>query len=139
MSPKTKTPPPTPLAVANLALTAARVMRGEWIQLLASGSVSVADLLVTAAGADGAPLRRLRLVQVLAAQEDWSMERAQSVVSMTVRGAQSRSEPKRPVTVGWLIDPRSGGRRLRSFAEAMASLDADHLDRFPYRPLAVAQ
>lgn len=135
----TKSPPPTPLDVANLALTAARLVRGEWLHLLATGSVAVADLLVAAAEVDGAPLRKLRLAQVLASQEDWSLERARHVVEMTVRNTPGRSKPKRQVTVGWLLDPMSDGRRLRAFAEAMASLDADHLDRFPYQALAVAR
>ena len=72
-------PPNTPLSVANVALTEARVMRGEWLQLLASGSVTVTDLLVAAADGEGSPLRRLRLEQVLAAQEEWSIERARTV------------------------------------------------------------
>ena len=132
-------PPNTPLSVANVALTEARVMRGEWLQLLASGSVTVTDLLVAAADGEGSPLRRLRLEQVLAAQEEWSIERARTVVDMTVRDSGNRSKPKGPPTVGWLLDPRSDGRRVSAFAAAMASLEFNRLDRFPFRPLAVAK
>jgi len=120
------------LDVARQALAEARRMRGEWIYSVSTGMLEIVDLLNFAATPEGRPLRRIRLVQALAAQPDWTMERAASTTKLTVELAGGRQLSRRPVTVAWVIDPRSARRRIESLACALTTARRPELVGFPF-------
>lgn len=109
-----------PLAQANAAKANARKMRGEWLVLINQGVFSPHDLFQEAATHAGRPLRRLTLRQVLSAQADCSDERALRLVKKICSTLRlDPAPPPRDLTVGWLLDTRTGGTRILAYLDAI--------------------
>lgn len=104
--------------VAQAAAAAARRVRAEWLLAVAGGLVTPTDVLRAATGQDGGPLLRLRLSQLLRAQDGWGTARVRRVVDRIAELAAASVPPAR-MTVGWLLDPRAGGRRWLMWCEVM--------------------
>ncbi|WP_375000186.1 hypothetical protein [Aeromicrobium sp. CTD01-1L150] len=124
-------PPQVPLERANAARQSAQRYRAEWLVAIASEVIDVHDLIVHASAEEGAPLRKLRLRQVLMAKPAWGPVVADQ---MLARLGEIVETGRAPLTVGWLIDSRTAGRRL------LAWLDVNHprgapTPNFPYMPL----
>lgn len=105
--------------------------RNEWLVSIDAGVVTVPDLLRAATTESGRALRKLGLRQVLESQPGFSRAQAERVLdhTRTLLGA----EPDLRLTVAWLIDPRTGGRRLQAWADALQQRDLPWTG-FPYAP-----
>ncbi len=113
-----RTPPAVPLAVANISRSQANNLRAEWLIGLATDLLTVLDLLAHATTPDGRPLRRISLLQLLTAQVGCGQVRAMATLHQ-LRALLRCSTPYTAMTIGWLLDNRTSGRRLLAFATAM--------------------
>jgi hypothetical protein len=116
--------------LAGARRSASRV-RAEWLMLVNDETVTPADLLNEAARADARPLLRLSLRQVLLAQPAWGRKRTEAVIGHISSIFGGRIEG-RQITVGWLLDPRAGGRRFHAWLDAHQPKTRPPWPGFPY-------
>lgn len=84
----------------------------------APAPATVGTVLEAVAEQENRPLLRLRLRMLLRYQPGWGAVRADQVIDhvLSVTGAKL---DRRLVTVGWLLDPRAGGRRFTAWIDAL--------------------
>lgn len=118
------TDPAQRATVADLvrARAASDALRGEWIADLRTGASSVFDLLRYLDAEPDSPLRHIRLTTATAAHLEGTgragvKARAKRVVARTLRVAEASPDTK--PTIGWVLDGRSGRRRLHSYVDAL--------------------
>lgn len=119
-----------PIENARDALSAARRLRSEHLVALAEGTVTISDVVDTAITEDGAPLRRISLRQLHLSQAGWGERRTARLLSAIADRLGSTDHP-RDMTVAWLIDPRSGGRRYLIWLDAQQAKDNKPWTGFP--------
>ncbi|MGK3708773.1 hypothetical protein [Arthrobacter sp. IK3] len=92
---------------------------------------TVADVLAASAMKENRPLLRLRLTILLRYQPGWGRLRAEGVVDhvLSVTGAKL---DRRLVNVGWLLDPRAGGRRYAAWLDALQPKKDPPWSGFPH-------
>lgn len=124
-------PPFTPVEELNRARRSASLFRAEWLMLIHGELVTPGDLLQESSRTESASLLKLSLRQVLLAQPGWGRVRTDAMTShiMSVTGV---SVEQRKLTIGWVLDPRSGGRRFAAWLDAIATKDAPPWAGFPY-------
>lgn len=120
-----------PVSVPAAELVAANRVRGEHLLLLASGAMSLGDFFVAAT--DLLPLQRVGLRRVLTTSGLFGVVDAERAVRKMLL-LLGEDVPLRKVTVGWVLDSRTFGRRLVVFADCV------HLEPvvpvgFPFTPL----
>ncbi|MET4143999.1 hypothetical protein ABIB45_000866 [Arthrobacter sp. UYCo732] len=124
--------PPTPtLESANLARRNAAHFRAEWLMLIHDRMVTPGDVLAEAARPEARPLLKLSLRQLLLAQPGWGRTRAGAIIERILSVADAKIE-HRQVTIGWLLDPRAGGRRFAAWLDAFEPRSALGGGGFPY-------
>lgn len=131
--PAAAAPKRPPLLKANVQAAKARLLRAEWLLMVRDGLMTPADLIWEAATAEGRPLRKLRLTQVLAAQPSYSRDRAKRTVARLHDVLELSTEKSAKVTVGWLIDHRAGGRRVLAWLDQTTPRRAPW-PGFPFTP-----
>lgn len=131
--------------IAELARSreAAARHRGEWLTLIADGVSTIDQLFTEAAAPDGRPLLKLSLRQVLLAQPGWGRNRTRAVLEkiLSVAGGrvghvQSANVGHVQPTVSWLLDSRSGGRRVAALLDALEPKKGAPWPGFPFSPQA---
>lgn len=131
-----RTPPAVPLAVANISRTQANSLRAEWLFGVASDYLTVMDLLAHATTAAGRPLRRISLFQLLTAQVGYGSATANLTLDRlrsNLRCTTSNTE----MTIGWLLDNRTAGRRLRALTVALRPSEREPWPGWPFTPQPV--
>ncbi|MBG0738705.1 hypothetical protein IV500_04640 [Paeniglutamicibacter antarcticus] len=106
------------LETANEARRGADTYRAQWLMLVHEGMVTPGDVLTDAAGTQARPLLKLTLRQLLLAQPGWGRTRAYAIIDKVLSVADA-SIDRRQVTIGWLLDPRAGGRRFAAWLDAI--------------------
>lgn len=96
----------------------ARRFQAEWLLLVASAEVSLMEVIDEACTEDGASLRKIRLISLLTSQPRWGEKKALQVLDLMISVLKVDVEP-REITIGWLVDSRSGGRRIQAWADAL--------------------
>ena len=112
------TPPAPTLESANAARHSAAVYRAQWLMLVHDGMVTPGDVLTDAARPEARPLLKLSLRQLLLAQPAWGRTRADAIIDKILSVTDAKIE-RRQVTIGWLLDPRAGGRRFAAWLDAI--------------------
>jgi hypothetical protein len=125
------TPPQNSIGSLNRAREAAARVRGEWLLLLRDDLVGPNDVLTEASTPDGRPLLKLSLRQLLLARPGWGRKRTEAVIRKVSSVATGRIEA-RQITVGWLLDPRSGGRRFAAWLDALEPKTGPAWPGFPF-------
>lgn len=108
-----------PLEAANEARERAALARARMLVKLGEGTATVLELLDRARHPDGGVYQRITLTQLLRAC-GYSHAATVRVLNHTVRVAGSYPTPRRSLTLSWLLDGRSGGRRIAAFQDALA-------------------
>lgn len=126
-----------PLARANAARAQALATRSAALLDVGAGRATIWSVL--RAARTNQPLMRIRLRQLLLAQEGWTPKRTNDVLRRTIRTAASTEAERealvaemKQLTVAWLLDQRSRGRRLLAFLDALA--DVPVWRGFPFTP-----
>jgi hypothetical protein len=125
------TPPAASLETMNSARRNAARFRAEWLMLVHDRMVSPGDVLAEAAQPDARPLLKLSLRQLLLAQPGWGRTRADTIIEKILSVADAKIE-RRQVTIGWLLDPRAGGRRFAAWLDAFELRTSLSEPGFPY-------
>ncbi len=119
------TVPPLPSAgELAAARTHAKEVRAEWVLRIHREQATVQEAVAFATTREGRPLLALGLTRLLAAQKSWSRAQADRAI---VHVHDTLNIPLPPVrdrsrlTVKWLIDGRTGGRRLLAVADFQTS------------------
>lgn len=123
------------LSVANAARKTAAEVRAHAIAEISSDMSNISRILQRACLPEGRPLLRLPLVRLLSAQTGVSRRSAQCRVARMhelLGLAVPRTAVIDRLTVGWLIDSRSGGRRVLALADAHDKKDEEPWPGFPY-------
>lgn len=123
--------PANSISVLNSARRAAGRYRAEWLLLLNDEIVTPDDLLKDAGTPAGRPLLKLSLAQVLMSLPGWGRKRCDSILNHVIAVTGAKVEP-RQMTVGWLLDPRAGGRRYQAWLDARQPKDGPPWPGFPY-------
>lgn len=109
------------LADATTAASARRAAnrrRSEFLASVALGYLSVHDVVASACTADGGPLLRVSLTQLLGAQPHWGRSRVRGAVQRLLTLLGEPDTDPATLNVAWLVDPRVKGARLIAFADA---------------------
>lgn len=125
------TPPPNSIGALNAAREAAARVRGEWLLLVRDEIVGPNDVLTEAATPAGKPLLKLSVRQLLLARPGWGRKRTDAVIRK-VSSVATGSIEARQMTVGWLLDPRSGGRRFAAWLDAFEPKAGPAWPGFPF-------
>lgn len=121
--------------IAGMRSASARagVMRGDWLMNVNSGLATPAELIEHAVTEAGRPLRRIGLRQVIAAQPRVSLIAADADLRRVLVELGGGSFDVRSMTVGWLVDPRSRGRRFAAWMRVTsAPADCPPWSAFPW-------
>lgn len=131
----------TPPTHDRVRLAAARgratEVRAEWVLRVHRGQATVRDAVEYATTHEGRALLALGLTRLLAAQRDWSRARADRAIvhiHETLRLPLPSPRARSLLTVKWLIDGRTGGRRLLALADFQARQSQPYAG-FPYAPM----
>lgn len=125
------TPPATGVDVLNRARATAARFRAEWLHLVHDRMVTPGDVLAEAARPEAKPLLKLSARQLLLAQPGWGRARADAVIERIITVSQAKIE-SRQTTIGWLLDPRAGGRRFAAWLDAFEDREVLPEPGFPY-------
>lgn len=117
----------------NAARAAADAIRGETLAALEAGRTTTAEIIQSACLPDGAPLRRITLVRLFTG----SGLHSRRFVREALRRAHTFLGEKTPgnvdrLTVMWLVDGRTDGRRIRAVSDALDRKDTAPWPGFPY-------
>ncbi len=112
-------PPLVPVETARAALTSARRYRAEWLMALAAGTVTTMDLLQQAATTQGRPLARLGLRQILGATPGNGDATVRRKLALLADECGCPGLQVSRMTVGWLLDNRTQGRRFTAWLAAV--------------------
>lgn len=102
--------------------------RAEWLSGVAAGVLMTSDVISDAATISA--LRRITLRSLLSAQPGVGRVATERVLARvrSTTGADQR------LTIGWLIDPRSEGKRLLAWIDAMTPRDHAPWVGYPLAP-----
>lgn len=130
-------PPRHDRALLMTARGRATEMRAAWALAVHRGDVTIQETVTHATTEEGRALLALGLVRLLAAQPTWSRARADRAIvhiHETLKLPLPDRRDRSMLTVKWLIDGRTAGRRLLALADFQAR-DARPYSGFPYAPL----
>ena len=102
------------------ARTHAKEVRAEWVLQIHREEATVQDAVAFATTRDGRPLLALGLTRLLAAQKGWPRSQADRAITHihdTLNIPLPTLRERSRLTVKWLIDGRTGGRRLLALAD----------------------
>lgn len=100
--------------------------------------VTMRDLLVEACTPAGRPLGRIRLTRLLQAGTGCSRLSAGRMINQLLATIGGTINDQRDLTVRWLLDPRSGGRRIIALADVLHMRDGVPWPGFPFAPRSPA-
>lgn len=100
--------------------------------MVATGQISAFDVVLAAMGPDGAPLRRIRLDQLVLAQPNVGRVRATAFLSEVAARLDEAPGDISGKDVLWLTVPRAGAKRLYAWMDATKA----HSAPWPGFPLA---
>ena len=123
--------PVTSLAVANSARQEADRQRAEWLVSLDAGVTDVADFFEFACTLEGRPLLRVPLRQVMLAGLGFSEAKTRRALDR-IQQLLGVEKTTRNMTVAWLLDSRTGGKRFMAWLEATQILRSEPWSGFPY-------
>lgn len=139
--------PPTndvPMSRVNASKAEADRMRAQWRIGLTRGKASLEQLFGAACHPDGAPLLRLRLLDVLTCLPDLALAQARHALAhLREHTGVPAGTPDRDLTVYWLLDPRSSpGARLAALADALCMVRGSRValveaTGWPFAPVEV--
>lgn len=124
-------PPQSSIETARTALVDARRLRAEYLVAVATGLVTVHDVVRASATETGKPLRRISLRQLHLSSEGWGERRTARLMSALAERIGG-SETPHDKTIAWLIDPRSGGRRYLAWIDVQRSKNSAPWAGFPF-------
>ena len=106
----------------NAARAAAQEIRSEWLTAVTIGVLTIHDLVEHAATPSGKALRRVTLRRLLLASPDFTIKQTDHILQHVndVLGLAG-DDRKKPRTIQWLLDDRTGGRRVITWTDATAA------------------
>lgn len=107
------------MTLQRAALAEARHARADHLNAVYEGILTPLDVIDAAHEPTALALRKIPLDQLMLAVDgtsvpEWRRIRDQMLAVLDLQ------VPDRDLTIGWLIDPRAGGRRLHALRDAMS-------------------
>ncbi len=103
---------------ARSASVKAKRARSEALLMVATGQVTAFDVVVSAMGPEGGPLRRIKLNQLVLAQPNVGRVRADAFLSAVAVRLDSAPNDLGDKDILWLTVPRAGAKRLYAWMDA---------------------
>lgn len=127
--------PTTSLAVANEAKRTANAERAAALTEIALDMSKPTDIIQRACHPEHRALLRITLVRLLSAEKGTSRDAARRHVThlhdlIGVTAPDRKDIDK--LTISWLVDSRSGGRRMLAFADSIDPKNQAPWPGFPY-------
>lgn len=111
------------MAAQRSALHAARLLRGDYLVAVAEGLILPEDLIRAAGLPNHQALRVVSLKDLFSSPPKpgvrWPVLRTRLLAALSLDPAT----PDAKLTVGWLLDPRAGGRRWYALRDATRPRD----------------
>ena len=106
------------MTAQRAALDDARRFRAGHLMAVLEGLLEPLDVIDAAHEPTGTALRKIRLKDLILAPEKtpvrtWPLIRSRMLATLELE------VPDRSLTIGWVIDPRAGGRRLYALKDAL--------------------
>jgi hypothetical protein len=117
--------PDAPQSRGTLAAREARHVKQRWFADIIAGDKTFYDMIEAACATDssGRPLHKLKIHLVLAAEPDCSAHRARAIVRKIVALLDMPPDTDiEALKIAWLIDSRSGGRRIAAYLDVTTPL-----------------
>lgn len=111
--------PPLPQTQAVDLARRANLERAEVLIAVSEGLLSLTDVFYDLERENGRYLSAMSLRQLLIEHPNFSVSRANSVMTAIKRNLGTPELSSRKMTLAWLFDPRTGGRRAQAFADAV--------------------
>lgn len=109
------------LEKANFAAKKARQIRAKWLTAIHLDVCTISDLISYACeNKDAKPLLRITLVRLLSDQKNWNKTKAIHALEQIITLLDNPPMPENDILridVQWLLDSRSGGRRIKAFCD----------------------
>lgn len=127
-------PKPGGIHHARSALAQARQVRAQALAGLAVGRWAPEDVFDMATTRAEHPLRRLRLTQMLYAVPGIGPRTVTRILHTVAEVAGEPDKPLREMTVSWLLDRRSGGKRYLAWIDTVTARREAPWAGFPCAP-----
>lgn len=132
--------PKVPLEIANLARGEAVRMRAAALLGIAEGFLTIWDVIGDAAADEHRTLLKIRVRQLLLAQDGWGPFLTRTVMEKmfaTLDVPVPDHDQLIALNVAWLLDSRTGGNRLAALADVIACREetGPPWPGFPYSPM----
>ena len=108
-----------------------RQLRAAELTRLADRTSNLDDLLERASLPDGAPLRRLRILQVLVTA-GVANATASRAIRLSIDQVEENVARPTALTLAWLMDARSGERRLDALGDALTDREVSPGRGYPF-------
>lgn len=122
----------TDMAAQRSALDEARKLRAEFLIALHEHRIEPLDVVEDARHSWALPLRQLRLDRVFL--ESGMSARRWRLIRDRMLDVLVENVPPAKLTVGWVLDPRAGGRRHYALGDAVRERITEPWPGFPWQP-----
>ena len=106
------------MTTQRAALHEARLFRADHLMAVHEGLLEPLDVVDAAHEPAAQALRKIRLDHLFVAAQGTSTREWRLIRKRTL-GVLCLDVPDRDLTIGWVIDPRAGGRRLHALKDAL--------------------
>lgn len=125
--------PATPsIASLNNSRRQANRTRATHLVAVADGELTPVQFVQKAATAEGRPLQKTTVYQLLLNQPNWGRGRARETVKKIASVCRAANDT-RAITVGWLLDPRAHGSRVQAFLDAISTKGSAPWPGYPFQ------
>lgn len=120
------------MALQRSAAARARLLRAEYLHAVDAGTLGPLDVIDEAREDYLLPLRQISLrglfVDAGFNNKQWRDVRSRLLNALAI------DVEDRKLTVGWVLDPRAGGRRIYALVDALRDRDEPPWPGFPWTP-----
>lgn len=106
------------MTTQRAALHEARLLRADHLLAVHEGLLEPLDVVDAARHPTAQALRRIRLDELFLSAQGTST-REWRLIRKRILGVLNLDVPDRDLTIGWVIDPRAGGRRLHALKDSL--------------------
>lgn len=106
------------MTAQRTALHEARLVRADHLLAVHEGLLEPLDVVDAARQPTAQALRKIRLDELFLSVDKTSV-REWRLIRNRMLGALNLNVSDRDLTIGWVIDPRAGGRRLHALKDAL--------------------
>lgn len=110
----------------------ADMVRAAWRLKVHNGDLKPVEAIVQIVEEDDRAGMRITLRSLFVDAPGWGRKRTEQLMDRIQKVADSPSTPRR-MTIAWLVNPNSGGRRWEAMLDGVSRWEKEALPGFPFR------